>query len=333
MIWPICSPLGVDTSGKACEAVKGDFSWARIVKILVLLLVLATLAGCTDDPPAPAEALDPMPWSGKVQTLAFNPIVGATVTVDHPSAVLDDGTMEAWTVSETATDANGDFSLQLPPGAWNWTVTHPEFQNATGQVVPNGTLDLTMTPLNVIVPYQKAYPFEGSIECALEVLIITPSCDTLIQYAGEEAGISPPELMTDNSVFEIAFEEDWATAVLDIQFDIADHPGFAGMRVSTYAADASAELFNYELITQEWSPESFSVRLEPETDYGHEAIAPAGAGGMRFEFFPHGHGDDTICTPDGTCFLGVGASARFEFDVVATVFYHEAAPEGWTLLA
>lgn len=292
------------------------------------LLIAIALSGCADNAePEPATVLPDVTWTGHVQTPAFNPIAGATITVSHAGTVFDDGTMTAdFTTSEATTDANGDFALVLPPGSWAWTATHPAYASQNGTQNVTTPLDLTMAPLNVITPYQTAVPFEGYIECAAEYLIITPSCDTIITFAGG------PALFRDDTIFEVGFDDDWATLVLDVQFDLADHPGVAGLRVSAYAADANAELFNYERFHQGVSDQSFSMRLDPGTDYGDEVPTPAGAGGMRFEFYPHGHGDDTVCTPD-ECFLGVGVTYRLEFNAVATTFYHEPAPEGWTLLA
>lgn len=294
---------------------------------LALLIALA-LSGCADEgEPAPATALPDTTWTGHVQSPAFNAIQGVTITVSHAGTVYDNDSMTAdQATTEATTDENGDFSMNLPPGEWAWTATHPDYAARNGTQNVSAPLDVTLIPLNVITPYQTAIPFEGYIECAAEYLIITPSCDTIITFAGG------PALFRTDSVFEIAFEDDWATLVLDVQFDLADHPAIAGLRVSAYAADANAELFNYERFHQGVNDTSFSLRLNPGTDYGDAIPTPSGAGGMRFEFYPHGHGDDTICIED-TCFLGIGITYRLEFNAVATTFYHEPAPQGWTLLA
>jgi hypothetical protein len=126
----------------------------------------------------------------------------------------------------------------------------------------------------------------------------------------------------------------WQTTVLDVSFDAEGHAGIAGMRASVYYDNGSAELGEYERVTQAWGEGPFSLRLDAGVDYGDAIAAPAGHAEMRVEFFPHGHADDTVCDPvvTGDCFLGVGATARLEFEAVATVFYHEAAPDGWSLL-
>jgi hypothetical protein len=326
----IADSFWVDNSSTACEAVIRAFSSALNMNTwgILALLTAVAFAGCTSGDEAVAVApLDAVAWSGSVNTPAFNPIAGVTFTIIHPETIFDDGSASKIdATSTTSSDENGAFSIQIPPGTWNWTAEHPDYETAAGKVKENQTVALTLIPRNVIEPFQQAIPFSGEIECAAEYFIITPSCDTLIKFAGG------PSQFRDNSVFDVEFDDDWATLVLDVQFDLADHPGIAGLRVSAYAADANAELFNYERFQQAVSAESFSLRLDPGSDYGDAVPTPSGAGGMRFEFYPHGHGDDTVCTPD-ECFLGVGVTYGLTFEAVATIFYHEAAPDGWTLLA
>lgn len=298
------------------------------MKWVPFLFIALAFAGCAgEEGPPEVTTLADLPWSGTLLTAAFNPISGATVTIQHGGPVSSDGTqLEIEAIQETLTDENGFFRFLIPPAPATYAITHPEYEPLAGAVEPNATVQLTMNPANTAaVPFQTSIPFRGEIECAAEYIIISPSCDTIITFAGG------PAIFADESVFEVDLNEAWATAILDLQFTTEDHPGIDGMRVSAYAADSSAEVFNYERITQKNAPESFSLRIEPGADYGDDKPAPEGVGGLRFEFFPHGHGDDTICTPD-ECFLGAGLTYRLEFDAVATIFYHESAPEGWTLL-
>lgn len=311
----------------------------RALLVLLLLGSLA-LAGCTDesppDTPEPPETAPTHAVTGRVLTPAFNPIADARVWIAQSGHCTTDWkcTLDLATVEDT-TDTTGAFRLG---GVWagaNTTlhIEHPDYQddNATVQV-PGPAVNLTLRPIDRVVPYQHQFPFQGYIECGAEYLIITPSCDTILAYAHEEHGAPDGTLFQTDSTFTFPSEEDWATLVVDTWFDAEGHPGIAGLRLSGYTQNGSTGMGEYERFVQAVGEEPFSLRVTPDTDYGEDLPTPDGAADFRLEYFPHGHGDDTVCDPSGTCFLGVGAAFRLEFEAVATVFYHEAAPEGWTLL-
>ncbi len=304
---------------------------------VVFALAVVPLAGCLDATGTGLDGAQPVAQhavAGRLLTPAFNPIAGATVTITNPEAVLDDGTVTPETIERTTvSDAEGGFALLSFPGNHQLAVQHPDYEPyALNVSVPGDNLTLILTPIARIVPFQHTVPFDGYIECALEALIITPSCDSAVSYGNEEYGTPDPGLFENDSVFEVEVEDDWKAIVLDVSFDGSSHPGMAGMRASSYAADASAEVFDYQRINQEWGEGPFTLRVEPAVDYGGDALAPAGAGLIRFEFFPHGHGDDSVCSPqDGTCFLGAATTQGLQFEAIATIFYHETAPEGWSL--
>ncbi len=294
--------------------------------MLVFALMATTLSGCLDGEGTGTDGPQPVPKvpvHGQVLSPAFNPVAGAIVTLQNPGAVLDDGTvLESLQMIEATTDDDGMFTIQSFPGSHRLLVEHLDYEPIETTVeVPGDNITLTAIPLpeDGPVPFQHQFPFDGYIECALEALIITPSCDTILTETPVD------QVFEDDSVFEIELEDAWNTVVLDVHFDADDHPGLAGLRASVYAPNADAEVFSYERITQAWDSGPFTLRIDPATDYGDAVPSPDGAGGLRFEFFGHGH------EPDGNPLLGVGATQALSFQVIATVFYHEPAPEGWSV--
>jgi hypothetical protein len=300
---------------------------------MVLALAAIALAGCTQ----PEQEPDSIPLAaafevaGQVLTPAFNPIAQVQVVLDQPGTCTADGACTADLTTVTATtDSDGRFLLS---GVWGGNVTlhlaHADYEARNESVaVPGDNVTITLTPVTRIVPFQQQFPFKGYIECGAEYLIITPSCDTVLTFAGV-----PPLFQTD-SVLDFAAGDDWKTLVLDTWFDPAGQPGIAGLRVSAYAQGAADDLSEYERFTQAVGAGPFTLRIEPGADYDDAVSVPVEPVAFRMEYYPHGHADDTICDPvaTGACFLGVGVAFRMEFEAVATVFYHETAPDGWSLL-
>lgn len=267
------------------------------------------------------------PVRGVVLTPAFNPVPGVFMTV-----YVEVGNNTAALHLDRTTDAGGAFSIDVPPGTHRIEfVKDGYFRTNETVTVIDAPVDLavTLVPDRGPTPFVEQFPFTGYVECAMEALIITPSCDTILAFAGA------PQVFQDDSVMEFVVRDGWVTTVLDVSFDASSHPGIAGMRASLYADNGSAELTDYQRIAQANGPEPFTLRVDAGEDYGQALPAPIGRAELRTEFFPHGHADDTICDPVvlQACFLGVGTTARLEFEAIATVFYHEAAPDGWTLLA
>lgn len=306
-------------------------------RALLWLLLLSTVAfaGCTDDAPADdaptPEPLPSHPVTGRVMTPAFNPIEGARVWIGQSGSCTTEFCTADLTFVEDATDATGAFRL---PGIWegnNTTVhvEHPDYEDTNVTVtVPGPSINLTLTPVDRVVPYQQQFPFNGYFECGADHLIFAGSCD---EFAG--AVVPPAEgSFADEREFTFSLEDDWKTVVVDIHFDPLP-PTLEALRLAAYDAAEDAELGAYPRYTFESGAEPFTLRIEPGTDYGDDRPTPENATDLRLEVFPQGHGYHQVCDPSGeTCFTGVGASARVDFQVVATAFYHEAAPQGWTLL-
>lgn len=315
---------------------------------LTFCLVAIAFAGCIgNDPGTDGDDVTILPdvlLEGMVQTSNFNPIEGATVTVTGPSVVYSDGSMTEDLATYTAvTDAGGNFTLSGPPGTHALTVEAANFAAHQGTaILPGSNLTIQLTPLSSDVPYNEAFDFDGTMECAAETLIITPSCDTILTFREETTEYV---VFDTQSEFDLTTPRGWQTVVLDVRFDGSAHPGIAGLRASSYTASGDAEVLEYERINQEWASGDFSLRVDAGMDYGDNIPAPDSDGGddLVFRFFPQSHGDDTICVPEeapetdprlapGTCFLGAGFAQDVTFTATATLFVHEPAPQGWTTL-
>lgn len=304
---------------------------------LALLLTVTALGGCVDDTPEPrqeAPLAEEHAFAGTVTTPAFNPIPDAVVSVEQPITVFADSTHSQETQRvQAVTDANGVFDFAaLWPGSYTFTVDHPDYAAATFDAeVPlpaNQTASVTLTAL-VDPPYIEQFPFDGYFECGADHLIFAGSCD---EFAGE---VVPPVegTFTDEREFFIDVSDEWETVVVDIYFE--DIPQtLDGLRLAAYAPAQDAAVLTYERYHQAGGSEPFTLRIEPGVDYGDALPAPEGETTIRFEVFPRGYGYHEVCDPSGdTCFTGIGASARVDFELIATVFYREPAPEGWTLIA
>ncbi len=314
--------------------------------LLVATLLGIAFAGCIGDEPAvdSVDELPPVVLTGQVLTPNFNAIPGVEISFEAPVASYVDGSASNdTTIHQAVSDANGNFSLEAPPGTYVVAFHHDDFQDKESQLTFPGDITVTLQPALVDVPYNDAFDFDGTIQCAAEYLIITPSCDTLLGYPHERDDSAPDvSVFDDNSIFDITTPSGWQTIVLDITYDGSEHPGIAGLRTSAYATDAEAEVFSYQRITQKWAPTSYTLRIDAGSDYGDAVPAPDsdGGDGIRFEFYPQGHADDTVCVPadsglpeEGRCFLGIGIAQDVSFTATATIFVHEAAPPGWTSFA
>jgi hypothetical protein len=319
--------------------------------LLVFVLAVTALGGCIgSDADADSVAISPVAAqydvAGNVLSPNFRPLQGAVITIANPAEMLEDGTTSDELIEIVAnTEVDGNFTLVSFAGSYTVRAELQGYQPQSKQVtipLPAGEgLVFQLEPANSVVPFLDSFDFDGSIQCAAEYLIMSPSCDTLLTYLSPSAAV-----FETRSEFDLTTPQGWQTVVLDVEFDGSNHPGIAGLRASGYASDGEAEVLTYERIRQQWAPGSFSIRIDAGVDYGDNVPAPSsdGGDGIQFKFFPQGNGDDLLCVPDeapatdyrlapGTCFLGLGLAADLTFTATATVFVHEAAPDGWTTFA
>lgn len=231
--------------------------------------------------------------------------------------------------------ASGTFEFAgLVPAIYFLTATAPEHGNQTlsAKATPGtATLEFVLERLPSNAPYHDdPVHFRGHIQCALEVLIITPSCDTVL--TAEPVGQEPVLNGTFSALLPVG--AGWKTVVVDVVFDPADQPGFDGLRVTTRGSYDPHQLGTYEKYGQFIGADDFTFRLEPDQSYEEgDKPVPSNTTMFQLDTYPHSHGWHTVCDPrpDGDCFLGAGAGIDVAFDLYMTVFYGEPAPAEWTL--
>lgn len=294
---------------------------------------LLLLAGCTASPAPPTQPAQPvgMQIIGLVQDESFTPIAGANVAL-------------RLTNHTAVTDAGGVFfftGLNLSPYVVD--VAAAGYANATLTAEPRNNVSLTF----ILVPPQTELPppavlhFTGKFVCAFEALIISPSCDTVLDIVRENPQVPPgvPDLFEDISTFDFPLSPRWATVIVDVDF--AQHPGLDGLRLTVQGKNDSDQLASYEKYGSFHDSDPFTVRIEPGQSYpeGSRAV-PLNATSLQVEVYPHGHGWHALCTDPvppilgpGQCPLGVGVARDVQFDLYVTLFFVEPAPADYSLLA
>lgn len=308
----------------------------------VLLLVTALLAGCTGDadtvpldavdrggpgtpPPTPGPAVETeqppapedepvMAVSGVVNDEDARPVEGATVTLLGLNRTRH-------------ADAAGAFVFEnVPVGFHVLRADASDFLPAEVTARPvgdGGTVSVVIVLQRFAEePYHQTVQFQGVMQCAAEYLIISPSCDTLLEFAGG------PSVTEDETVFEARVEPNWRTVVLDLDFDGEAHPGLDGLRVTVRGATDRADTGTYEQYARLYGADTYRIQPGGEYEDGTGPV-PQNATTFQFEVYPHSH----AYHPGGAGLLGVGLGVDVTFDLYATAFYVDGAPDGWSLLA
>jgi hypothetical protein len=289
--------------------------------LTALALLAMVLSGCAASPAhAPSAAIPDasvpsMTIEGLVQNDAFLPIAGANVTLRLSNQT-------------TSTDAGGLFEFKgLPLAPYLVDVSAPGFDNATLTAEPQATASLSfvLQVAQSLRPRNETVVFHGFIQCALEVLIITPSCDSLLT----DPRVNGPHLFNDTSNFESDINGDWKTVIADVDFDPNATPGLDGLRMTLRALNDRDSFGDYGQYGHFHGSQPFTVRLEPGQSYpdGTSGPLPANSTLLRFEMYPQG----LLWHPGGVGVLGVGTGLNVQFDLYVTVFYNQPAPDGWSI--
>lgn len=292
----------------------------------------ACVTGCQSDPPLqapPSSQGEPsvsMTIRGIVTDKALRPIPTARVEIaenGRAQNVTASGTFEL-----TGLVPSNYFVTATAPGYGNQTlsVAHPK-----GQAQSQTTLEFILERLPTNTAYHDdPVRFHGHIECALEVLIITPSCDTILTADP----LSQDPLLNGTFSALLPVGPGWKTVVVDVVFDPANQPGFDGLRVTARGSYDPHQLGTYEKYGQFIGADDFTFRIEPGQSYEEgDKPVPSNTTMFQLDTYPHSHGWHAVCDPrpDGDCFLGVGAGIDVDFDLYMTVFYGEPAPVDWSL--
>lgn len=274
------------------------------------------------DPSSTEQEATPLRLRGHVLSASLQPISNATVTV-----------VGLGVSSTTKGDGAFDFGTQ-ERRLYTLMAKAQGFEDASLTVPPDlqGQVRLIMQAGDPVTAYNTTVHFRGILQCAFEALIISPSCDSALVALNdaleERAGERPaPQPFDQNFTFLFGADRGWKTLVLDIIFDDDAHPGLDGLRIAVRGSldpDGSGEYTQYG----RWHDAvSFTARLEPGGTYtdGTEPV-PASATGFQVDVYPHSH----AYHPAEQGFLGVGFAQNVRFDVFATLFYVDSAPEGWS---
>jgi hypothetical protein len=292
------------------------------------LLGMLLLAGCSQGPSggqAAGAAPHAMSIVGLVQDEAFNPIAGANVSL-------------RLTNHTTTTDAGGQFRFSVPVSAYLVDVNATGYELATLTAEPNEQQNVSLNFILVrpvaLQPSIVATHFRGFIQCALEALIISPSCDSGVA----EPPVGGPRIFNDTSSFDLGLERDWGTVVADLHFEPSANPGLNGLRLVVRGRNDADKLSSYQQYGRFNGTAPFTTRLDPGVTYpeGTEPV-PANTTLLRFEVYPQSYGWHDTCQPPlptnpQDCLLGVATGVNVQFDLYVTVFYHQTAPQGYTLL-
>jgi hypothetical protein len=260
---------------------------------------------------------------GVVLDEALHPLA-ATVTILETNATQ-------------ATGPGGAFRFDgLRPDVYLLTARSAGFRPETLSVMPDTAGDELRFQLQdnpTDAPYNTTLHFRGILECALEVLIISPSCDTLIT---SPQGLGHPELGLFNSTNSVTtdVQDGWKTVVTDVVFDTSSQPLLDGLRVTVQGTHNQSALGTYQQYGRFNDTKSFTFRLEPGATYPEDTGGPVpqNTTAFRFDVYPQSKGWHAVCAPpgSGTCFLGVGFGMNVQFDLYITTFYGQPAPDGFT---
>lgn len=289
------------------------------MRSILAAMTLVVVAGCAapvedvgadEDPSAPSvgQAVG-VTLSGVVVSPAIVPIEGATI------ALLE--------LNITAvTDATGAYEfLGIPAGPHRANVSAPN--HAPKQVLLQGDDRIVLEPVQPTVPYTQLYTFRGIIECAFEALIISPSCDTAIVFAGG------PELFDQNFTHEFYTELGWESMVFDVVFDGDANPGLDGLRATLRGGNENSVGGEYQQFGRVIGQDTFTFLVEPGGEYlDGTGPVPGNVTDISLEMYPHSH----LWHPGGVGLLGLGAGVDVEYDVYVTVFYVDKAPLGYSFL-
>jgi hypothetical protein len=295
---------------------------ARAALLVAAAVACALLAGCSESPaatlPAPTPVSTGMAIVGLVQDENLVPVPGANVTL----RLVGRG---------TTTDGQGNFHFDgLAPSAYLVDVDATGYEPATLTAEPraaaNASLNFVLRRPLSLRPSVAVEHYRGILQCALEAVIISPSCDSILTVAP-----GSPHLFNDTSAFDLGVNRNWGTVVADVDFDAAGNPGLDGLRLVVRGLGDGDQFGDYQQFGRFNASAPFTVRLQPGGAY------PDGTGPLpgnttlfRFEVYPQSHGWHATCA--AACLLGAGAGLDVTFDLYVSVFYNQEAPAGYTLL-
>lgn len=270
------------------------------MKWLPLLFLTLALAGCADDAPVEDEPKKAPVDQPQLQGWVFDPTVLAIEGVQIE--VLDTG-------ATVTTDANGYYKLDDVPldVPVLLVATKEGYEPGSKQVQLEANtaiqLNFTLNPVPVKQSYNERLPYNGFIDC--EGRVATASSDIPLQCGSD-----------NQNVWEFNVKEDLAGAVIEIGWEPGtDLAASLGARLETIGfGDQNiviAEIFGQSVL-----------RLQIPNAVAEKYYTEAGTLRLIVEVKPDNEANEA----------GIGAGFAFnqEFDVVASLFYVEGPPPGYT---
>lgn len=270
------------------------------MKWLPILFLTLALAGCAEEEavqeqPAPSTRDEP-----QLQGWVFDPTVLALEGVKIE--VLDTG-------ATVTTDANGYYQLEgVPLDIQVLLVASKEgYEPSSKQVRLEADtairLNFTLNPVPIKQPFSERLPYNGFIDC--EGRIVTAASDIPIQCGSD-----------NQNVWEFNVKEDLAGAVIEIGWEPGtDLAASLGARLETIGfGDQNiviAEIFGQSIL-----------RLQIPNAVAEKYYTEPGTLRLTVEVKPDNEANEAG--------IGAGLAINQEFDVVASLFYVEGPPPGYT---
>lgn len=275
----------------------------------LLVVVAIALAGCAKPAaPAPVEdivsavagpsaeelARTPGTLAGIVRTAALEPIANATLTVPRESRTV-------------TTNEAGLFRIEaLPPGEHMVTIAAKGFvTRSLTAAVRNGTLsevDIVLERAGSTEPYHETIELAGFLSCSARAA--TPMGEELRDCASADPN--------HRDAFEFEVGEKAKQVVVELVWTPDDNP--AGKRLTLFLETAGYGALDLD--------------LGNATGEGYAAVrAPVD---VVARYYPEGGLMRARVELTPTEPVAIAAQARFT--VYVTAFYHEPAPEGFSVL-
>lgn len=192
-------------------------------RAVAALLVLVSLAGCSDAPEAPVVPVDEASVRGVVVTQAIVPIANATVT-------LTPGDLT------TMTDAGGLFEIgPVAPGSYRLAVSADGYADAVMEATTSGDLlKVVMANVRTDVPYIDVISFEGYHDCTFDFYVDGVGSQTM--PCGIADCVTGQDVSTDVWLFEFTIENPGLTGLLaELVFDSQATGSQMGMHLRSVA--------------------------------------------------------------------------------------------------
>ncbi|MGH9896407.1 MAG: hypothetical protein ACREA0_31310, partial [bacterium] len=200
-------------------------------------------------------------------------------------------------------------------------------------------VDVALSLLPSLEPYNRTVSFEGHYDCAHEVPIWTGDCMLLYEAITNESDPYTDE----NFVFHFPINARWDSVVMELRWQGGANNQLDGMRLYLERPTKNETDHSIKVGRADGNenPLRFVVHrgidhpradIDPETN--KPATFPFNGSQAQIRAFPHGKFYNELCQAGnstlGSCFLGVGVGVDLQFTIHATVFYNGRAPEGFT---